>query len=94
MTHPDILPVLFNPGQVCMTCGVAGLEIDPKPYLDRHVRGDWGDELCPEDMKANDDALRDGERLLSRYAVGKGISIYIITEWDRSATTVLLPEEY
>ena len=58
----------------------------------RHASGDWGN-LCPEDTLANDDAVRNGDRLLSAY--GKGDQrFWIITEGDRSATTVLLPEDY
>jgi hypothetical protein len=60
--------------------------------LGRHLRGDWGD-LGVEDRRANEDALRGGDRILSAYHEN-GIKFYIITEWDRSATTVLLPEEY
>ena len=59
----------------------------------RHARGDWGD-LCPEDKQANDDALSVGARLLSAYHTGDGRKFWIITEADRSITTVLLPEEY
>ena len=59
----------------------------------RHARGDWGD-LCPEDKQANDDALSVGARLLSAYHTGDGRKFWIITEADRSVTTVLLPEEY
>ena len=59
----------------------------------RHASGDWGD-LCPEDKQANDDALRVGARVLSAYHSNSGQKFWIITEADRSATTVLLPEEY
>jgi hypothetical protein len=62
-------------------------------YFNRHVRGDWG-EVCEEDKHANDDALRNGERLLSAYRTSTGVKVWVITEADRSATTVLLPEEY
>jgi hypothetical protein len=60
--------------------------------LRRHSCGDWGD-LCPEDMVANDDALKHGGRLLSAYGDGTA-RFWIITEADRSVTTVLLPEDY
>ena len=60
--------------------------------LGRHASSDWGD-LDPEDRRANDAALRHGTRLLSAYALD-GARVWIITEADRSATTVLLPEEY
>ena len=59
----------------------------------RHARGDWGD-LGSEDKVANDDALRVGARLLSAYHTDGGRKFWIITEADRSITTVLLPEEY
>ena len=59
----------------------------------RHARGDWGD-LCPDDTQANDEALSTGARLLSAYHTGDGRKFWIITEADRSVTTVLLPEEY
>jgi hypothetical protein len=61
--------------------------------LRRHARGDWGD-LDDEDLQANERALKDGTRLLSAYHSSAGTKFWIITEWDRSATTVLLPEEY
>ena len=61
--------------------------------LSRHESGDWGD-LCNEDRSANDRALRVGERLLSAYQSAAGVKFWIITEWDRSIKTVLLPEEY
>ena len=83
----------FPLGTVYATPGALALGIDLAAYLRRHHCGDWGDELCREDKEANEAALRDGTRLLSRYSTPGG-SIYIITEWDRSATTLLLPEEY
>ena len=61
--------------------------------LRRHESGDWGD-VCPKDAEANENDLRDGERLLSRYNFAGEVGVYIITEWDRSLTTVLCPEEY
>ena len=61
--------------------------------LVRHRNGDWGD-LCDEDWRLNDEALKEGSRLLSTYVDREGTKFWIITEWDRSATTVLLPEEY
>jgi len=65
----------------------------PSDFLCRHVRGDWG-QLCDEDKQLNDQALIDGDRLLSAYRTLKNARIWIITEADRSATTLLLPEEY
>lgn len=61
--------------------------------LSRHVRGDWGD-CCPEDRAANDAALTDGSRLFSVYHTAGRVRFWIITERDRSVTTVLLPEDY
>lgn len=58
----------------------------------RHSMGDWGD-VCQEDRAANDLALRKGTRLVSVYHSGD-VKFYIITEWDRSLTTALLPSEY
>ena len=59
----------------------------------RHSHGVWG-VVCREDWQTNDQALRDGERLLSIYHALNGTKFYIITEADRSATTILLPSEY
>jgi hypothetical protein len=61
--------------------------------LNRHRSGDWGD-VCEEDRQANKRALIEGTRLLSVYHSIKGVKFWIITEADRSATTVLLPEDY
>lgn len=61
--------------------------------LIRHMRGDWGN-VCPEDREANNEALKNGSRVLSAYWVSDERKIWIITEADRSATTILYPEEY
>ena len=66
---------------------------DPPRALRRHHCGDWGEELCAEDKQANEDALVHGTRLLSCYRTAGGARLYIITEWDRSMSTLLLPEE-
>jgi hypothetical protein len=65
---------------------------DPFGYIARHAAGDWG-ELCAFDRRQNEIALRDGYRVLSSYEVPAG-RVWIITESDRSVTTILLPEEY
>lgn len=87
----------FELGQIVATPGaLTALEEAgqyPWEFLDRHRRGDWG-ELCPEDRQENELSLREGFRLLSAYRTKKGVKIWIITEADRSATTLLLPEEY
>jgi hypothetical protein len=62
-------------------------------YLQRHRCGDWG-ELDADDWRTNDRALREGTRVLSAYPLLTGAKLWIITEWDRSVTTLLLPEEY
>ena len=83
-------------GRVVATPGALKLLTEarahPFDYLARHATGDWG-ELCPFDRQQNEIALRDGYRVLSSYAVGTE-RVWIITEADRSVTTILLPEEY
>jgi len=64
----------------------------PFGYLARHTAGDWGD-LCAHDRRENERSLRHGMRVLSSYEVGEG-RVWVITEADRSVTTILLPEEY
>ena len=61
--------------------------------LGRHARGDWG-EVSPEDARTNDAALVEGFRLLSAYEDRHGVTFWVITEANRSLTTVLLPEDY
>ena len=87
---------LFPLGLVVATPGALKLlqEIseDPLYYLDRHRSGDWGD-LDNYDRKENELAFKHGWRIVSSYPVGEK-AIWIITEADRSVTTILLPEEY
>lgn len=66
---------------------------DALHFVRRHMSGDWGD-LCSEDWDANRLAVEDGSRVFSSYNLGGGYKVWVITEADRSATTVLLPEEY
>ncbi len=85
-------------GQVVATPGaLAALTASGSPawqYLVRHASGDWGD-VDVEDFEANNQALVHGERILSAYTlVDNATKIWIITEWDRSVTTILLPDEY
>ncbi len=61
--------------------------------LTRHAAGDWGD-LCDDDRQENELSLREGYRLLSAYRDTAGTKFWIITEADRSVTTVLLPDDY
>lgn len=88
---------LFPLGDVVMTPGVIDLpyfaDITNVPnILARHQSGDWG-EICTEDCRANTQALKYGFRLMSAYTVDDQ-EIWIITESDRSVTTLLLPDEY
>lgn len=88
---------LFPLGQVVATPGALrvleerGLSVDP--FLARHETGDWG-VLSDDDRRENELSVAKGFRILSSYPVGDGERIWIITEADRSATTLLLPEEY
>ncbi len=91
--------IAFPIGNLLITRAVQSLiendELDPIPYLKRHVVGDWG-EICSEDWESNQWSLENGERLLSCYNINaEGESrLWIITEADRSATTMLLPSDY
>lgn len=90
MTHATRFPL----GQVVITAN-ASLRLATEEVLTglrRHASGDWGD-LCPEDKLANDDALEQGGRQFSAYGEGQN-RFWVITEADRSVTTVLLPEDY
>jgi hypothetical protein len=83
-------------GKVVATPGALKLLLEageyPFDYLARHATGDWGD-LCTFDRRQNERALRVGERIFSSYETPAG-KVWIITEADRSITTILLPEEY
>ncbi len=85
----------FPMGRLCATPGAleAVSPEDIAVALDRHLKCDWGD-VCEADKHYNNEALRDGDRLLSAYHTSEGQKFWIITEADRSATTVLLPDEY
>jgi hypothetical protein len=65
----------------------------PAAFLDRHVNGDWG-EVPDADKQENEVAVEQGLRILSAYTTSAGDQMWIVTEADRSATTLLLPEEY
>jgi hypothetical protein len=88
---------LFPRGQIVATPGaLAALERAQQPptcFLTRHASGDWG-ELEPADVAENQHSIAHGFRLLSSYQTNAGDKLWIITEADRSATTLLLPEEY
>lgn len=93
MVPPHLLPVPL--GQTVATPAALGALDRPDivAALRRHASGDWGD-VDADDRAANDDALRAGERLLSVYRSANGTTFWVITEADRSATTVLLPDDY
>ena len=94
--HNDTAP-RFGLGQVMATPGALTALMaagqTPLAFLDRHIRGDWG-ELPPEDVVENERALTVGTRLFSAYTLSDGARLWIITEHDRSVTTLLLPQEY
>jgi hypothetical protein len=94
---PPLIVSKFPLGQVVATPGaLAALETvgeDALTYIRRHAQGDWG-AVDADDAKENELSLVQGFRLLSTYALSDGTRIWIITEADRSATTILLPSEY
>jgi len=65
----------------------------PAEFLDRHVNGDWGD-VTDADKQENEVSIEQGFRILSAYTTSSGDRIWVLTEADRSATMILLPEEY
>ena len=85
----------FSLGRILITSSAEELidRSDIDAALGRHARGDWGD-MCPDDCRQNELALREGDRLLSAYTDRRDTRFFVITKADRSATTVLLPEEY
>lgn len=89
----DSIPIPL--GQTVMTANaLEQLHLDDVQFsLARHAIGDWGD-LAAEDQKENELALREGFRVFSAYRDRNGTRFWIITEADRSITTVLLPEDY
>ena len=85
----------FALGRLVITSNACGLlnRIDVSRCLIRHMNGDWG-ELCAEDKAENEFSLEKGFRILSSYRDRNSIGFWIITEADRSATTILLPDDY
>ncbi len=90
------MPVTLSLGRVVATTGalkmLAEAGEDPLSLLSRHASGDWG-ELDAHDRRENERSLKNGWRVLSAYPVGER-KVWVITEADRSVTTILLPEEY
>ena len=90
----------FNPGQLVMTRCVYDMMDGNEEFAShvrlsviRHMAGDWGD-VSDEDRVTNELALQEGDRLFSVYMKEGLPKLWIITEWDRSVTTVLFPDEY
>ena len=94
--HSDLQP-LFELGQIVGTPGALDALTEagqyPAELLVRHVTGDWGD-LPEEDVAENELSVERGLRVFSSYRLETGTKIWVITEWDRSVTTLLLPSEY
>lgn len=88
---------LFALGGVVVTAGaeelLATLSLEPAILIARHVTGDWG-ELCKEDQQENERAVKKSGRVFSSYELPDNHKVWVITECDRSYTTVLLPDEY
>lgn len=85
----------FHPGHLMITRNAKDVlpRVEVNAAINRHLQGDWGD-VCQSDWQLNEDALKQGDRLLSVYHTQDGEKFWIITESDRSATTVLLPSDY
>jgi hypothetical protein len=87
----------FPPGRIVATPGaLEALEEageSPGKLLKRHLTGDWGD-VDEHDRRENERSLAAGCRLLSAYTLADGTRLWVITEADRSSTTILLPSEY
>lgn len=88
---------LFSFGETIMTIGAKEALAEsnqlPNEFLVKHQAGNWG-EVCENDKQENDLSVKEGFRILSSYKTLQGVKIWIITEADRSATTILLPSEY
>jgi len=95
MSGKIIIPVKFPLGRLVATPNalIHLSETEIHTAISRHLSGDWG-EIGEEDWRVNDEALENGSRLLSVFSTGKGVRFWVITEADRSATTMLLPEDY
>lgn len=88
---------LFSLGQIVATPGaleaIAAAKQTPDEFIRRHHIGDWGD-LVEEDIRENEFSLKNNLRLHSAYLTKDGVKIWLITEADRSVTTILLPQDY
>jgi len=95
-----VINPVFQTGEIVATRGVYDQALEDAAFaqfvqksLNRHVKGDWG-SLPEEDKEENELSLREGFRLLSAYEAEDLPKIWIITEADRSVTTILFPDEY
>lgn len=90
-----ITPAKFDLGDIVATASAVARfsESILQHHLNRHARGDWG-ELDKEDIQCNERSLTRGGRLMSSYPIPEQGKLWIITEADRSVTTLLLPEDY
>jgi hypothetical protein len=97
MTDTNRLRAKFVLGRTVATPGalraMEQANQNPFEFLQRHQAGDWG-ELCEEDKRENEFSVRNGFRILSAYRTRNDVKIWVITEADRSVTTLLLPHEY
>jgi len=97
MTDMNRLLPKFSLGRIVATPGaleaVQEANQNPFEFIQRHQSGDWGD-LCGEDKRENEFSLQNGFRLVSAYRTLHDVKVWIITEADRSVTTLLLPHEY
>lgn len=91
--------MVFELGQTVATCRIdeemknnAEFAKEIQGYFMRYVQGDWGD-TCASDCESNNEALKTNNRIVALYKSTKG-DVFIITEWDRSATTILFADEY
>ena len=89
--------VLFDLGQTFMTIGAREALKESNQtaneFLARHQIGDWG-LVCADDRRENDLSVKKGFRIFSAYKTSKGEKLWVVTEADRSLTTILLPSEY
>ena len=90
-------PILLKLGQTVITPGaldaITKAGQTPFEFLIPHIHCNWG-EVCQEDAALNDWAMKNGERVLSAYRTKTNVRVWVITEADRSSTTILLPDEY
>ncbi len=96
-THATTASTRFELGNIFITPGAIDALVETnqsaQEFLQRHRSGDWG-ELDEHDRRENELSIKHGFRILSAYRTAKDVRLWIITEADRSSTTILLPEEY